>query len=257
MRKNIHFRNDKDQRLAGFLYIPNDYNYRKGTALISLHGFPSHSHKRKSYTAGRFFEDQGILFMMFDFNGSGKSEGKFEDKLLSTEMTDTRKAIDFLERNYGFKRLLLMGHSTGATIASLYAHLDSRIDKLIISGAISDLKHGVAYDFSDKQVHDFWTKGHIVYDTPGKFYYKKKLKKAYYDEFFKLDIPKAVKSYKKPLLIIHGEKDEIVPLFNTHELYKIANRPKKLVIIKGADHEYKGYKEEYFSEIMKFVKSTR
>ena len=68
--------------------------------------------------------------------------------------------------------------------------------------------------------------------------HKKKLKKAFYDEFFVLDIPRALKKYRKPLLIVHGTDDEAVPSLEAYDLFKIANEPKKLVVISGADHQF-------------------
>jgi uncharacterized protein len=93
-------------------------------------------------------------------------------------------------------------------------------------------------DFNDRQVRDFWTKGYTVYKAKNYWTNNQKLKKAYYDEFFKLDIPRAMKKYRRPLLIIHGEKDEGVPLERAKNLYRLCNRPKQLYIIKGADHRF-------------------
>ena len=79
----------------------------------------------------------------------------------------------------------------------------------------------------------------MTYDAPGKWYHKKKMKKAYYDEFFKLDVLGSLKKFKGPVLIIHGERDEAVSSDkDPHELYKAATRPKKLVIIKDANHQF-------------------
>jgi len=77
------------------------------------------------------------------------------------------------------------------------------------------------------------------------------LKKAFYDEFFTLDIPKAIQKYQKPLLLVHGEFDEAVPLKDAEELLKIANKPKQLVIIKGADHSFT--QPMHFLKLMKVV----
>ena len=153
-------------------------------------------------------------------------------------MADIKYALDFLCKNYKLKQLVLYGHSTGAIDAALYAHKDKRIDKLILTGAVSDLKHAARYDFTDVQIRDFWQKGYIVYNKPDKWYHHKKLKKAFYDEFFTLDIPKAIKKYKKPLLLVHGECDEAVPMKDAEELLKMAHKPKKLIIIRGADHSF-------------------
>ena len=149
----------------------------------------------------------------------------------------------------------MIGHSTGAIDASLYAYKDKRISKLVLMGAESDLKHSVHYDFTDEQVHDFWTKGYIVYTKGREWLKKKKLKKAFYDEFFVLDIKKSIKKYRRPVLIIHGEKDEAIPLTDPKELYKNAHRPKKFVVIPGADHRFtkKKHFERLVKEIEKFI----
>lgn len=70
---------------------------------------------------------------------------------------------------------------------------------------------------------------------------QKRLKKAFYDEFFTLDILSAIRKLKRPLLIIHGEKDEFIPVHkDPQEVYQTANKPKKLIIVKGADHSFSG-----------------
>ncbi|MBI2665458.1 alpha/beta hydrolase, partial [Candidatus Woesearchaeota archaeon] len=173
--------------------------------------------------------------------------------LMSKEVEDIQSAIDFLYQNYTFKALVLIGHSTGAIDASLYAHRDKRIGKLILMGAESDTKHSVCYDFTDVQVRDFCLKGYTTYKHPEHWYHRKQLKKAFYDEFFTLDIPKAIKKFKKPLLIVHGEKDEAIPLSDPEELFRTANTPKKLVIIRGADHRFTAPK--YFKKLL-FVIDT-
>ncbi len=247
MIKTISFKNRDGLLLKGFINIPKKYD----AALVSLHGFPGSCEGRMQKRLLKFL-GKYYLTLIFDFSGSNKSEGRFEKKLMSKEAKDIKYAIDFLYKNYKFKKLILMGHSTGAIDASLYACKDKRINKLILSGAVSDLKHAAKYDFNDEQIKSFWEKGYIVYKKPGKWINNKKIRKAFYDEFFKLDIPKSMKKYKKPLLVIHGEKDEAVPLKDAKELYKLANRPKKLVIIKGAKHSYD--KMEQIKQVVKHIK---
>lgn len=248
MIQKIQFKNGNGLRLRGFLSVPRKYE----TAILFLHGFPGSCQGSTATRLLQMAAKMNYLLMVFSFSHSPPSDGKFEDKLMSKEVDDIKYAIDFLQKNYQYKQLVLAGISTGAIDASLYAYKDKRIDKLILMGAESDTKHSVHYDFTDQQVHDFWTKGYIIYDRPEHWVQGKKLKKAFYDEFFTLDIPKAIKKYRKPLLIIHGEKDEAVPLKEAQELFKLANKPKKLVIIKNADHRFSGKKE--FGKVMKVVK---
>jgi len=248
MIKQVSFKNGEGLILRGFVNEPKKYE----TAVISLHGFPGSCESKIQKRLLKNLGKLNYLTLIFDFSGSNKSQGKFENKLMSKEVKDIKYAIDFLCKNYKFKKLVLIGHSTGAIDASLYACKDKRINKLILSGAVSNLKHAAKYDFNDEQIKSFWEKGYIVYKWPGKWTHNKRIKKAFYDEFFTLDIPKAMKKYKKPLLIIHGEKDESVPLKNAKELYKLANKPKKLVVIKGAKHSYDNIKQ--FKQVVYHIK---
>ena len=40
----------------------------------------------------------------------------------------------------------------------------------------------------------------------------------------------------RPLLLVHGDKDDVVDVKNATQLYEAAKDPKKLIIIKGAGH---------------------
>ena len=248
MIRKIQVKNGRGLTLRGFISVPQKYE----TAIVFLHGFPGSC---QGSTATRLLQaaaKTNYLLMVFSFSHTPPSDGNFEDKLMSKEVEDIKYALDFLQKNYKFKQLILAGISTGAIEASLYAYRDKRIDKLILMGAESDTKHSVHYDFTDEQVHDFWTKKYIIYDRPDHWVHGKKLKKAFYDEFFTLDIPAAIRKYKKPLLIIHGEKDESVPLKDAQELFTMANKPKKLVIIKDADHRFS--KTLHFVKVLKVVR---
>jgi pimeloyl-ACP methyl ester carboxylesterase len=233
--KSISFRNYKGVMLRGFIHEPESYEH----AAIFLHGFPgSCSGTAKGICNG--LARQGILCMRFDFSGTDTSDGNFEDKLISRETREIRDAVDFIRKNHKFRTLSLIGTSTGAIEAGLYAHTDRRICRLVLMGTVFDLGNSARYDFTDRMVRDFWTKGYITYRRPGKWYDGKRLSKRYYDEFFRLDLPGPVERFRRPLLIIHGERDEAIPLSEARAMYRHARQPKKMVIIKGAGHQYKG-----------------
>ena len=238
MIKKVAFKNKRGLVLRGHLHIPRFYD----TAVVFCHGFPSSS---RGHSATRIGRDLGTryLTLRFDFSGTPVSDGKFEDKLMSREVEDIRSAIDFLVKHYSFKQLALIGHSTGAIDAALYAHSDKRINKLILTSAVHDLANAARYDFTDYQMYEFWKKGFITYHRPTHWVNGKKLNKKFYDEFFTLDIPYAIKKYHKPLLIIHGEDDTIPWDKEGYALYKLANHSKKFVLIKGADHSFSAPRE--------------
>lgn len=247
MIKQVSFKNRRGLFLRGVAHIPRKFE----TAVVFCHGFPSGTMGSTSRRIGPALAHAGFLVLRFTMSHTPPSGGRFEDKLMSREVEDIKSAIDFVCSHFSFKKLVLYGHSTGAIDAALYAHRDRRIDKLILTGAVSDLKNAARYDFTDEQVKDFWKKGYIVYRRRGEWVNWKKLKKRFYDEFFTLDIPRAIRKFKKPLLIIHGEMDRIPYMEEAYALYKMANRPKKFVLIKGADHSF--HNPRHFRAVMRHI----
>lgn len=183
----------------------------------------------------------GYSTMTFDFSGVDRSEGDFSTKLMSKELQDIRAAIDYIEKHHHPKHIVLLGHSTGANDAALYAHTDERLSALILLAGVSKLDEATHYDFSDRMVKDFWEKGCVTYIGGKDWFDGKTLHKAFYDEFFTLDIPAALQQWEKPTLIVHGEKDEAIPMNKDPlELYAMANNPKELAIIPHAGHKFEG-----------------
>ncbi|MAF35259.1 hypothetical protein CMO91_05425 [Candidatus Woesearchaeota archaeon] len=241
----VSFKNNKGQVLQGVVHEPKKYT----TAIVFLHGFPgAMGGTGKRVCTG--LAKKGFLCLRFTFSGSDTSEGKFADKLMSQEVKDVKYAINFLEKNYKYKQLVLVGHSTGAIDAALYAHKDKRVSKLVLLGMINELDTGVNYDFTARQIKSFWEKKHIVYNSPGDWVHKKKLKKAFYDEFFTLSVKKSLKKYKKPVLIVHGSNDQAIPVKDAKELAKEIKA--RFVLIKGAGHNFKPKTKELISRLSSF-----
>ena len=58
-----------------------------------------------------------------------------------------------------------------------------------------------------------------------------------------------------PVLVIHGDRDEIIPLSQAQKLYDATQTPKQLYIIPGADHNdtYLLGGESYFKALDDFI----
>lgn len=64
-----------------------------------------------------------------------------------------------------------------------------------------------------------------------------------------------VKKCRKPMLFIHGDKDDFVPTWMVYRLYEAKPQPKDLWVVPGVDHahSYRDYPEEYTGKVRKFV----
>lgn len=253
MIKSIEFQNGQKLTLRGFIHEPDSFE----TAVIFLHGFPASNNYAVSTRIGESLEKLNYLVLRFEFSGTNSSDGQLEFKLMSEEVKDIKYAIDFIQSNYKFNKLILVGHSTGAIDAALYAYQDARIDKLVLLGGVGNLKEAVSYDFSDEQVNEFLTKGYITFKRENYWTYNKKLNKAFYEEFFTLDVLGSLNKFKNQVLIIHGENDEAVPVSKDPIELNEAAKNSRLVIIKNADHKFlePEHWEELITEVDSFIGS--
>ena len=80
------------------------------------------------------------------------------------------------------------------------------------------------------------------------------LKKTF-DDFFadakQYDLAETVKSFKKPLMVVHGDADEIIPIKNAYLAKALNPEHMELAVISGADHMFSN--EEHRSQIVKQV----
>lgn len=235
MIKKIQFLNGNGLTLRGKIHEPPKYS----AAVVVLHGFLGNCEYSVPANLGRDLEKAGYLVLRFDFSNTDSSDGKLEDKTMSSEAEDIKSAINFLEENYNFKDLVLIGHSTGAIDAVLYAYKDKRISKLIILSGVGSLRDAIKYDFTDEQIKELKEKGFFTLKREGRWYNNQKITKRFYDEYFTLDTLGSLNKFTKQVLIIHGEKDKSVPVKKDPiELYKAAREPKELYIVKEGDHMF-------------------
>ncbi len=97
MQKYVEIKRD-DLTLRGMLHIPNDVS-QKVPMVIILHGFCDDRneinfvHNELSQRLCKL----GIASVRFDMNGSGESDGKFEDMTISSEILDAKAILECVD----------------------------------------------------------------------------------------------------------------------------------------------------------------
>ncbi len=200
------------EKVAGILHLPEREN---PPCVIASHGLLSSKDSEKYIALGSRLSLEGIAMLRFDFRGIGESEGRIEDDTVSRRILDLGSAIGFIRsrRDLG-NRIGLLGSSLGGYVSLIKASMDKEIRAIVIWATpfhLDDLK-------SNKGAE-----GHPLPD----------------EAFFK-DLPK---HRLLPLLpkvsncmVIHGEKDELVPVDQTWEIFNSLAAPKEIHVIEGADH---------------------
>jgi dipeptidyl aminopeptidase/acylaminoacyl peptidase len=218
--------------LAGELHIPSKDKVHP--ALCVCHGIPAapSDPTNKGYTllAQRFCH-AGFITLIFNFRGTGKSEGNLD---ILGWCRDLQAALDFL---YNLKEadkthFCLLGFSGGAAVSVYTAAHDPRVSSVVTCACPADFRLLSQRKGSLNSIQRFRQIGVIRdRDFPPSI-----------EEWERgFDIISPIKWIDKisprPLLLVHGDADELIPLEHAHKLYQKAKEPKELKIMPGAKHK--------------------
>jgi alpha/beta superfamily hydrolase len=240
MIKPVTFTN-QGQQLIGILHVPDDLEpEQKAPAIAMFHGFTgykSETHRLFVYIA-KALCNTGFVVLRFDFRGSGDSDGDFEDMTMPGEVSDAEQAVTFLSGlpEVDSRIIGIIGLSMGGRVAATLASRDSRVKFAVLySAALAPLKQKFQEGLNSESVDEL-EKGEAIHLNNGWY-----MKKPFFDT---LDEPvphNVMGKIKVPVLIIHGDSDQIVPLEGSVRGYKIIkdlNSRNELYVVKGGDHTF-------------------
>jgi uncharacterized protein len=231
MEKQISFKNKRSEVLSGFLHSPKKQRCTCG--IILSHCFTCSKHVGVIRKLCDFLAEHGFLVLRYDFAGSGESQGKFEDQTYSNDIEDFHAGVDFLKKQ-GAKTIGALGHSIGSAITILGGSKSKSVSCLVTMGGDSSTQ-GIEKVFPKSVLQEIKKKGKCEHTIFGK---KITMTKEFFEDARSHSLAETLKKSKKPILIIHGDKDKIINIDNARKLYFFANEPKDIKIIKGGDHMF-------------------
>ncbi len=226
---------DDGIELSAVLEAPEEDDGRR--LVILLHGFTSAKDRPHSIRAATAMRDAGFATLRFDLYGHGESGGKFENHTLFKWISNTMAVIRWA-RAQGYDDLYLSGHSQGGLVAALVAGMMAdRIHGLILRAPAFLIPQG-ARDGS--LLGESFDPEHI----PEEIDVIKGLKLGgdYLRVAQTIHVEDAIDRYKGPVLILHGDKDDIVPL---EDSVKYAKRYARcdLMVLDGETHHFDQHPE--------------
>lgn len=220
-------RNSSKERLDyAFHGQPSDTS----TLVIIGHGVTGNKDRPWAVGLAEALEEAGINALRFSFSGNGESEGKFEASTITKEVKDLKAIIDAAD-DEGYHRICYVGHSMGGAVGVITAAKDERLALLISLSGMVHTKKFCETEFGDQKPG----KG-CMWDEKGC-----PLSQEFVDDMAKIDnVLAKTEKIEVPWLIVHGDKDDVVPVEESQEIYAAAYEPKDLVILEGVDHVYSG-----------------
>ena len=232
MKRNFTLTVDNLQ-LPGEVYFPEN-SKQPCPALCLCHGIPSGqpsaSDDRGYPGLAERFRAAGFVTMIFSFRGCGEAQGNL-DMLGWTR--DLKAAIDYLSslEEVDGSRLYLLGSSGGAAVSVYVTASDPRVSSLVTLACPADFGFLSDRQQANGTIDRFRSIGLIKdKDFPTSV-------DDWLDGFVKVSPLSYIdKISPRPLLLIHGDEDDLVPVEHAHKLYEKAAEPKELFIVPGAGH---------------------
>jgi pimeloyl-ACP methyl ester carboxylesterase len=224
--------------------------------VVFVHGFKGFKDWGHFPLLARFFAEQGFVFIKLNLSHNGVvvgGSGDLEDleafgrNNFSHELNDLGQLLDALHTPgatplpttlLDLDRLYLIGHSRGGGLVLLKAAEDARVRAVATWAAVANLAPRWP-----AEVLAQWQREGVLYVPNSRtgqqlpMYYQ--IAEDYHANLSRLDLPKLVPQLRQPLLIVHGDPDETVPLGAAHEL--LTRKPDaELLVVPEAGHMFGG-----------------
>src|SRR5208282_3412974 len=230
----VEFPNRTGKTLRGVLHLPGGTPPRPVPGVVLFHGFTGDRMGRHwmFVKCSRALARVGLASLRFDFYGSGESDGEFREMSLRGEITDGRSAVAFLraQKEIAPQRLGLLGLSLGGAVAAALAPSVQAKAIVLWSAVAHTARLRDLIKKSAKKIPG--TPGGIEFDA-------REISPRLVEDLLKVEPVRHLARFPGPTLIVHPEKDEVIPISHARDFFRAAGaEAKELVVIAGADHVY-------------------
>ena len=201
--------------------------------IVFLHGFRSNLEGKKPKTFLDFAKKNKLGFLALEYSGHGKSSGKFINGNISKWTKETSQLIKKVVKK---NKIILVGSSMGAWISlNQFKFFKEQIIGFLGIGSAPEFLDGLMWKKFSKKMKKEIKKNGIINLKHGDYEYPISLQLIKDGKKNKVLNKKIYQ--KLNVTMIHGDKDESVPVSYSRKVLKIFKKSrKKLVIVKNGDH---------------------
>ena len=209
------------------------HHQKNSPYIVFLHGFMSDLEGKKPQQFLKFAIKKKYGFLALEYSGHGKSSGKFTNGNISKWSKETELLIKKIVKKNDF---ILIGSSMGAWISlNQFKIFKNQIRGFLGIGSAPEFLENLMWKKFSKKMKKEITTNRIINLKHGKYEYPITLQLI--KDGRKNKVLKKIINQKLNVTMIHGEKDESVPVVYSRKILKLFKKGKnKLVIVKGGDH---------------------
>ena len=236
-------------KLEGVILKPELKAGERCPMVLLCHGFMGNKEGALEKQIAELLKANGIASIRFDFNGHGKSEGRFQDMTVPNEIVDAKKVIEYVSNLPYVESVAISGHSQGGVVAAMTAG-DLGVEKIkavVLLAPAAVLRDDAIRGSTMGATYDPFNPGEYV-----ELFRGMNLGGEYIRTAFSLPIYETAAKYQGPTLIIHGTGDRVVPYTYGERFHQIWPKS-ELVIIDRADHGFSKEIEQVASKSADFL----
>ncbi len=228
MTKFHYYKLSKTKRIRYLKYYQKNQCY-----IVFLHGFMSDLNGKKPKKFLNFAKKNRLGFLALEYSGHGKSSGKFIDGNISKWTKETSLLIKKIVKT---NKIILVGSSMGAWISlNQFKFFKKQIQGFLGIGSAPEFLENLMWNKFSKKMKVEIVKNGIYNLKHGNYIYPITLQLIKDGRKNKV-LSKKITS-KLRVTMVHGKKDDVVPISYSKKVLKIfRDSKKKLVIVKNGDH---------------------
>ena len=228
MTKFNYFRLTKTKKIRYLKHMQKNSPY-----IVFLHGFMSDLEGKKPKTFLNFAKKNKLGFLALEYSGHGKSSGKFTNGNISKWTKETYFIIKKIIKN---NKIVLIGSSMGAWISlNQFKFFKKQIIGFLGIGSAPEFLENLMWKKFSKKMKSETIKNSIYNLKHGDYVYPITLQLIKDGRRNKVLNKKIIS--KIQVTMMHGQKDEVVPVSYSRKVLKIFKKAKKkLIIVKKGDH---------------------
>lgn len=229
-------------KLKAHHFSPKENSHRYA---IIVHGY--HGNYGNMCTHAQHFLEKGYHAVLPHLRGHGFSEGDYAG-FGYHDHYDILGYIDLIREKDPESEIILLGESMGAATVMMVAgeYLPDNVKCIIEDAGYTDAFEQIAYNMKTLYHLPAFPLLHI---------HDLLVKSKYHYSLHDCSPIKAVAHASKPILFIHGDKDDFVPFSMQQPLFQACSSEKDLLIVPGAEHVQSVYTDPkaYWEKIDEFI----
>jgi len=222
------FEGNGGRRLSGRLEAPE--TTPRGWAIFA-HCFTCGKDSLAASRVARALSRAGIGVLRFDFAGTGTSVGVLGDEGFAGDVGDLVAASEAMA-DAGMPPSLLVGHSLGGAAALAGAIKLPQIRAVATIAAPADVSH-VLTQFEPAELDRVMKKGQAEVHLAGRPFV---VTRRFIEETGTHNVEANAAALRRPLLVMHAPRDEVVGIEHASRIFLAAKHPKSFISLDTADH---------------------